>query len=388
LARIGALPPTLRFALANLHRPGAPIVRIVLALGLGATMLVGVALIEANLARQLREQLPERAPSFFFIDILPHQAQAFDSAARSVPGVTGLERTPMLRARIMRINGVPVDEANVQPSVRWALDSERGLTYAAEIPPGSEITAGRWWPADYRGPPQISFDAGLAAGMGLKPGDSLTFNILGREVEAIIANLRRVKWRSLGINFTVVFAPGTLERAPHSFIATAQVPPEREAELLAAVTDALPNVSAVRVRDAIEQAAAVFARVGFAIELVALVTIVAGLLVLAGAVAAGHSRRVYDAVVFKVLGATRRRIVSTFVLEYGFVGVATAVLAAALGSLIAWGVLTYAMRADHVWFGALALGMGLLAALVALLFGFAGTWRAMGRKAAPLLRNE
>jgi putative ABC transport system permease protein len=294
----------------------------------------------------------------------------------------------MLRGRIARINGVPVGEAAVHPSVRWALDSERGLTFATRLPPGSEIVAGQWWPADYRGPPLVSFDAGLAEGMGLKPGDTLAFNVLGREIEARIGNLRRVKWRNLGINFTVVFAPGTLERAPHSYIATAQVPAAREVELLTAVTDALPNVSAVRVRDAIEQAAAVFERVGFAIRLVAFVTIAAGMLVLAGAVAAGHSRRVYDAVVFKVLGATRRRIVSSFLLEYGFVGVATAVLSAALGSVIAWAVLTQAMRTDHTWFAGLAAGMSLFAAAVALLFGFAGTWQAVGRRAAPLLRNE
>ncbi len=388
LSRAGRRRALLRFALANLHRPGAPVARMILALGLGATVLVVVALIEANLSRQLREQLPERAPSFFFIDIQPSQLAAFEAAVRSVPQANGLERTAMLRGRIARINGTPVAEAQVDQNARWALDNERGLTYAATPPPGGEIGAGRGWPADYQGPPLISFDSNLAAGMGLKLGDTLTFNILGRELTATIANLRRIRWRSLGINFTVVFAPGTLESAPHSFIASAHVPRAAETALLTAVTDRLPKVSAIRVRDALDQAASVFEQVGFAVQLAALVTVAAGLLVLAGAVAAGHRRRVYDAVVLKVLGATRRRILAIFLLEYGFLGLATAMLAALLGSVIAWAVMTQAMRAPFEWLSVTAAGTALIAAAIALVFGFAGTWRALGQKPAPLLRNE
>lgn len=378
----------LRFALANLHRPGSPVSRIVLSLGLGATVLVTIALLESNLDRQLREQLPERAPSFYFIDILAHQTAEFDAAVKSVPEANGLERTPMLRGRISRINGVPVAEANVAANVRWALDNERGLTYAALPPAGSAIEAGKWWPADYAGPPLISFDANLAQGMGLKLGDTLTFNILGREVTATIANLRRIQWRSLGINFTVIFAPGTLEGAPQSHIASVHVPPAAETRLLTAVTDKLPNVSAIRVRDALDQAADVFEQIGFAVRATAMVTLAAGLLVLAGAVAAGHRRRVYDAVVFKVLGATRRRIMGAFLIEYGLIGLATAVFAAILGAVLAWAIVTQVMNAPFAWLPQTAFGTALIAAAIALTFGFIGTWRAMGQKAAPLLRNE
>jgi putative ABC transport system permease protein len=387
-SRHGTRRAILRFALANLHRPGAPVARIVLSLGLGATVLVTIALLEGNLDRQLREQLPERAPSFFFIDILAHQAADFDAAVKSVPQATGLERTPMLRGRIARINGVPVGQANVSPNARWALDSERGLTFAATPPSGSEIVAGRWWPADYKGPPLISFDANLAEGMGLKVGDTLTFNVLGREITARIENLRKIHWRSLGINFTVIFAPGALEGAPHSHIASVHVPPSAETALLTAVTDKLPNVSAIRVRDALDQAAGVFEQVGFAVRATALVTLAAGLLVLAGAVAAGHRRRVYDAVVFKVLGATRRRIMGAFLIEYGLIGLATAVFAAILGAVLAWAIVTQVMNAPFALLPQTAAGTALVAAAIALAFGFFGTWRAMGQKAAPLLRNE
>jgi putative ABC transport system permease protein len=386
--RRGGLKPTLRFALANLHRPGAPIGRIVLALGLGATMLVAVALIQGNLARQLAEQIPARSPTFFFIDILPHQVEAFDKAVASVPGATGLERVAMLRGRISRLNGVPVAEAKVAAEARWAIDNERGLTYAATPPKNAEIVAGKWWPADYAGPPIVSFDAALAAGMGLTVGDTITVNILGREVTATIANLRRIQWRDFRLNFTVIFAPGAVERAPHSHIATVSVPKDGETALVNAVASVLPNVSAIHVRDSLESATRIFDQIALAVRLTALVTVLAGLLVLAGAVAAGHKRRVYDAVVFKVLGATRRRVLGAFLLEYGLIGLATAALAALLGAAIAWGIVSGVMRAEWTLLPATAIGTALSAAVIALAFGFVGTWRAMGAKAAPLLRNE
>ncbi|MCY3829532.1 MAG: ABC transporter permease, partial [Rhodospirillaceae bacterium] len=211
--------PNLRLALANIHRPGAPTASVILSLGLGATVLVAIALIQGNLMDQVRRQMPDRAPAFFFIDILPHQAARFDAAVDGAGGVSRTTRMPMVRARIVRLNGVPAAEAAVHPDARWATRSERGLTYAAAMPEGSRLVAGDWWPADYRGPPQVSFDAELAQGMGLAVGDTITFNVLGREITATIANLRRVQWRTVGMNFTVIFAPGTLESAPHSHIA-------------------------------------------------------------------------------------------------------------------------------------------------------------------------
>ncbi|MXW92161.1 MAG: FtsX-like permease family protein [Rhodospirillaceae bacterium] len=380
--------PNLRLALANIHRPGAPTASVILSLGLGATVLVAIALIQGNLMDQVRRQMPDRAPAFFFIDILPHQAARFDAAVDGTGGATRTTRMPMVRARIVRLNGVPAAEAAVHPDARWATRSERGLTYAAAMPEGSRLVAGDWWPADYRGPPRVSFDAELAQGMGLAVGDTITFNVLGREITATIANLRRVQWRTVGMNFTVIFAPGTLESAPHSHIAAVYTEPEAEMRLLAAVNNALPNVSGVRVRDALESAAGILETIGVALRSTATVTLLAGLLVLAGAIAAGHRRRVYDAVVLKVLGATRGRVLRAFLLEYGLLGLVTAAIAAVLGAIVAWAVLTLAMRAPWTLLPGTAIGTALLCLAVMLLFGFVGTWRAMRQKPAALLRNE
>ena len=380
--------PGLRLALANLHRPGAPTTSVVLSLGLGVTVLVAIALIQGNLTNQVARQLPKQAPSFFFIDIQPDQVKTFDAAVRSIKGAHGLTRVPMVRARIARLNGVPVRNATVAKEVRWATRNERGLTYATDPPKNSRIVAGKWWPASYSGPPLISFDQRLAQGMGLKVGDTITFNILGRDVTATIANLREIRWQTLAVNFTVIFAPGTLEAAPHSHIAAVHVPPDQELALVRAVTDKLPNVSAIRVRDAIDTAASVLGNISFAVRITAGVTLAAGLLVLAGAVAAGHGRRVYDAVVLKVVGATRGRVLRTFLLEYGLLGLATSIIAALLGSLTAYLVLTLAMGAEWQFLPLAAIGTALICTVITIVFGFIGTWRAMGQKPAPLLRNE
>ena len=294
----------------------------------------------------------------------------------------------MLRGRITRLNGVPVEEAQVAPDARWALNSDRGLTYAADLPAGSEIAAGKWWPADYQGPPLISFDAALAHGMGLKLGDTLTVNVLGREVTATIANLRRIDWMRLGINFAIVFAPGTLEAAPHTVLAAVWLPQSSEEGLVAQIVDKYPNVSAIPVREALDAVERIIAAIGTAIRIAALVTLVAGGLVLGGAVAADYRRRVYDAVVLKVLGATRRTIAAAFLLEYGLMGLISAAIAVVLGTIVAYLLVTGPLDADWTFAPAplallLAAAIGLTMAL-----GFAGTWRVLGVAAAPQLRHE
>jgi putative ABC transport system permease protein len=392
--RIGHVPgvmggrPSLRLALANLQRPGAPTGSVVLSLGIGLTVLVTIALIEGNLLREVREALPAAAPSYFFIDIQPDQVAAFDRLMTTTPGVSGFERVPSLRGRISRINGVPVEDVAVAPNAQWAVNNERGLTYAAKPPRGSRIVAGTWWPEDYAGPPLVSLDGEIARGMGLDIGGTLTVNVLGREVTAKVASLRAIDWTSLGINYVIIFAPGTLEGAPQTHIATARATPTAEDALERAVTDRFPNVSAIRVKDALDVIARLLDQIAVAVRLTAAITLVAGTLVLAGAVAAGHRRRVYDAVVLKVLGATRGDFGRVFVLEYGLLGLVTASIAGLIGSICAYLVLTRILHADWVFLPGAVLAIALLATVLTLVIGFAGTWKALGAKAAPLLRNE
>jgi putative ABC transport system permease protein len=377
----------LRLALVNLHRPGAPTARIILSLGIGLTVLVAVALVQASLSDEIETSIAEGAPADFFLDIQPDQLDGFTGLVRAVPGAR-LNDVPMLRGRITQLNGVPVEDAQVAADARWALRSDRGLTYAAELPAGSQIVAGRWWPEDYQGPPLISFDASLARGMGLKVGDTLAVNVLGREITATISNLRSIDWTRLGINFAIVFAPGTLDAAPHTVLAAAWLPKAAEEGLVGQVVDKYPNVSAIPVREALDAVERIIAAIGAAIRLAALVTLVAGALVLGGAVAADYRRRVYEAVVLKVLGATRRTIAAAFLVEYGLMGLVAAAIAAALGTLIAYLLVTGPLDAD--WsFAPAPLALVLAAAVgLTMALGFAGTWRVLGAEAAPQLRHE
>jgi putative ABC transport system permease protein len=383
----GVRRPALRLALANLHRPGAPTAKIVLSLGIGLTVLVTIALVQGNLAREVENRLPAEAPGFFFIDIQPEQLAGFEALVWATPGAR-FDQVPMLRGRITRLNGVPVEAATIAPGAQWALASDRGLTYAATLPKGSQIAAGTWWPPDYHGPPLVSFDADLARGMGLAVGDTLSINLLGREITAVIANLRSIDWERLGINFTLVFAPGTLEGAPQTHLAVVYLPQAEEEKLVRAVTDRFPNVSAIQVREALAALDRLIGTIGNAVRLTALVALAAGTLVLGGAIAAGHHRRVYDAVVLKVLGATRGAVAQAFLIEHGLLGVLAALVACAFGTLAAYLLVTRLMKIEWVFLPAPLLWTAGIATLLTLALGFAGTWRALGAKAAPYLRNE
>ena len=378
----------LRLALANLHRPGAPTPIVMLSLGLGLTVLVATALIEGNLREQLTQRIPSDAPAFFFVDIQSTQMPAFEKAIAAIPGAGALDKVPSLRGRIVKLGGKPVSEVAVPPEARWAVDGDRGVTYSAKPPEGSRIVAGEWWPADYHGPQLISFDEGLAHAFGLKLGDTITVNVLGRDIEATIASLRRIEWTTLAINFVFVYSPGTLDKAPHTFLATVKATPDAEDAIFKAVTDQFPNVTVVRIRDAIETVADVLGNIGLASRVIGFLSILAGVLVLAGAMLATQQRRVHEAVVMKVLGATRARIAGIFAWEFAALGLATAVAALGIGTLGAWLVVRRVMGLDWVFLPTVAVAVALGAMALTLAFGLAGTLAALRQRPLALLRNE
>ncbi len=387
-----ALPATrpawLRLGVANLHRPGAAMPLLLVALGLGLTALAAVSLIEGNIRGQFLGALPKTTPSFFFIDIQNAQVDQFRAIVAASPGTDGLRMVPSLRARIVALKGVPVDKVHVAPGSQWALRGDRGLTYAASVPEGSRLTAGAWWPADYSGPPLISLDEGLAHGWGLGLGDTLRANVLGRDIDFKVANLRAIDWRALTINFTLVAAPGLLEHAPQMHIATLRDPPAQDAALLRRVTDALPNVTGIRVADVLASIAELVGKLGAALAAAGGVTLASGALVLAGAVAAGQRRRIADSVVLRTLGATRGQVRAAWLVEFGAIGAAAGVLAAALGTLASWGVTRFVLDAPWLFLpGTLALTVGGCVVLM-LGFGYAGTEAALRVRPAGLLRNQ
>lgn len=378
----------LRLALGNLHRPGTATSGIVLSLGLGLTVLVTVAMIEGNLTRLIRDTMPDKAPGYYFIDIQPGQTTGFDETVNRVPGVRALHRVPMLRGRVTAVNGVPADKAKVAKDVAWVLRNDRGLTWARAAPVGTRLTAGSWWAEDHAGPPLVSLAADIAEGFGVGVGDSLTVDILGRRITARISSLRDVAWGTLRMNFVLVFSPGVIEEAPQTHIATVHADRGAEVRVERAVAKRFPNITSIRVRDVLQTAGEILGRIAVAVRATAAITVLAGALVLGGAIAAGHRRRVYDAVVFKVLGARRRDVAAAYLMEYGLLGIATAIIAAAAGTVAAAVVLVQVMHIDWTFLPGTVAATATAAVGLVVAIGFIGTWFAMGRKAAPLLHNE
>jgi putative ABC transport system permease protein len=355
------------------------------------TLVVTLVLIDGNLRRSLTSTIPEKAPSFFFLDI---QADTMDDfralIAREAPDA-GLDVVPLLRGRVVAVAGVPAAKVEAAPEVRWVLSGDRGITYSATAPENSEIAAGEWWPADHQGPPRVSVEREVAEGLGLAIGDTITVNVLGREVTATVANHRSLEWQSMAINFVMVFSPDTFRGAPFTSLATLTFPDgastERELDLLKTISNALPGVTIVRIREALETVNTLVGQLAWAVRAASSIALLASVLVLAGAFAAGRRQRVHDAVVLKTLGATRARLIGAFVLEFLGVGLVTAVFGVAAGALAAWYVLTSIMDVEFSFLAGPALSAAGLALALIVGFGLVGTWRVLGQKPAPILRN-
>ncbi|MGE0501077.1 MAG: ABC transporter permease [Rhizobiaceae bacterium] len=380
----------LRLAIGNIHRPGALTPSVVLSLGLGLTLLVALGLIDGNLRRQISGNLPERAPNFFFVDIQSGDVDGFSSLIASESPAGALVKVPMLRGRVMAINGVDVRNITVPPEGAWVLSGDRGLTYSESPPENATLAAGEWWPADYSGDPLVSFSAEEAGEIGLEIGDALTVNVLGRNITARIANLRTVEWESMAMNFVMVFSPNAFAGAPHSWLATLtdrEADAADESRVLNAVTRAFPAVTTVRVKDALDTVNRIVAQLATAIRAAAAVALVASVLVLAGALAAGNRARIHDAVVLKTLGATRRTLIAAFSAEYMLIGLATAVFALFAGGLAAWFVVSQVMTLPSSFLPEVAVGTVVFALVLTVGIGLVGTWRVLGHKAAPVLRN-
>jgi putative ABC transport system permease protein len=381
----------LRMAVANIHRPSALTPTVVLSLGLGITLLVTVIEIDGNLTRQFSNELPAKAPSFYFLDIPADQSARFDTFVRAQAPSAKLEEVPMLRGRIISAAGIPAENLKPKEEAAWVLQSDRGLTYANEIPTGSRLVEGKWWGSDYDGLPLVSFEKRIADGLGLKLGDPVVVNVLGRNITATIANMRTVDWESLGINFVMVFSPNSFRGAPHTHLATLTYPgggtPAQEATVIRSVAENFPMVTAVRVKDALEAVGSIVANLVLAIRGASGITLIAAALVLGGALAAGHRHRVYDAVILKTLGATRFRLLAAYTIEYLLLGAATAIFGMISGSLAAWLIVSQLMHLSFAWLPWPAFVAALTAVGATVALGLAGTYMALGQKPAPILRN-
>ena len=374
--------PTMRLALNAIGARGGETTSVVLSLGLGLAVLSAVGQIDGNLRASFSDELPEVAPSYFFVDIQPDQIDGFKARLDGDKDVRKVDSAPMLRGVITQING---ENAEDVAGGHWVVRGDRGVTYAAALPEGSDITEGAWWPEDYAGPPLMSFAAEEGAEIGLKLGDTVTVNILGRDITATIASFRNVSWETGGIGFVMTMNPSALQGAPHSWISTVYASPESEAKILRDLATMYPNITAIRIRDVIDQVIEVVNGISAATRYAALATLVTGFLVLIGAALAGERARTYEAAVLKTVGATRTRILWSFALRAALLGLAAGIVALAAGILGGWAVTTFVMEGDYmvIWSNAfLIIGGGVMASLVA---GLAFAIKPLAAKPARVL---
>ena len=378
--------PATRLALGAVGGASGETSGVVLSLGLGLAVLAAVGQIDWNLRTIIDADLPERAPAYFFVDVQNDQLDGFLERAQAYPGVEDIETAPMLRGIITRLNDVPAREARVPEDYQWVLRGDRGVTYAAEPPPGTEITEGEWWPADYAGEPLVSFSEEHGKGLGLEIGDTVTVSILGREITARVANFRVVNFRDMGINFLMAMSPGVLAGAPHTHIATVYAEPSAEAGLLRELAGAYPNITAIRVRDAIDRVSEALGQLAEATRWGASVTLVTGIVVLVGAAAAGERRRVYEAAVLKTVGAARGLILRSFALRSALLGAAAGIVALAAGVIAAWAVMVFVMDAPYRFEPVSALVIVAGGALASLVAGLVFAVRPLAARPAQVLR--
>ncbi|MHC0053474.1 ABC transporter permease [Actibacterium sp. D379-3] len=373
----------LRLSLGAVGGPGGEARSVVLSLGLGLSVLAAVGQIDANLKNAIADELPQVAPSYFVVDIQPDQLSGFLDRVQNDPGVSRVQTAPMLRGIITRINGRPAREV---AGDHWVLSSDRGVTASATPPADTVITEGQWWPEDYAGPPQVSFADEEAREMGLVLGDEITVNILGRDIAATITSFRVVDFSTAGIGFVMSMDPAALQGAPYTSIATIYADEAAEAPLLRDLAAAYPNITAIRVRDAIDRVAAVLGGLAAAITYGAMATLVTGLFVLIGAAAAGERARVFEAAVLKTVGAVRGQVLAYFALRSAMLGAAAGVVAVFAGGVAGWAVMRFVMEGDYVFEPVSAALIVLGGVLATLLAGLGFAWRPLSSRPARVLR--
>lgn len=379
--------PLIRLALTALYRPGARTEALVVALGLGLTLFVLLAAIRTSIDANIATTVPARAPALFALDVpRPREAEFRRIVTKAAPAAV-IRTVPILRGTITAYRDIRVADLKTLPEGAWALRGERGLTYAASLPEGSTLASGTWWPKDYAGPPLVSVDERLAQALELKLGDAITVSLLGVERTARVASFRRIEWDTLGFNFVLVFSPNTLIDAPHNLAATIDLPKGREDAVTRALLGPFPSVSVIEVRGVLAQVQDLVGQVAAAIAAAASVAIAAGIAVLVGAIAAAREARTYDAVVLRMLGATRLQLLAGQVIEYLLLGSVVALVAVALGLAGAWYVVvelfSFTWAPDPlVVVATLFAGLGMTVAI-----GLAGAWPILSVRPARALRQ-
>jgi putative ABC transport system permease protein len=378
-----------RLALRNIHRPGAPTPTVILSLGLGLSLMLGIALVESSVRGQLSGQLMATAPSFVLMNVDKPTVASLDAFAKADKRVTSLSFTPLLRGIITNLNGVAIaDMTSLTPDDLRRLGGDQSLSWRADLPPGDAVLTGKWWDASYAGPPLLSLDEDFARPLDLKPGDTMEIAISGRPITATIANIRHVQWQNASLSFEILFSPGAIAGAPSTSMGELKTAAADEAAMETTLVQQFPSLGFVPVGDVLAQISGVVGSLANAVATVGGVALVSGVFVLAGALAAGRRQREADAIVMKVLGATRQQIAAAYLVEYGLLGLLATLVAAGIGALGGWLVVTRVLQLSFSFDAGLVMAVAVGAMGVTVFTGLATTWSALAARPAAFLRAE
>lgn len=384
--------PLLRAAIANLHRPGAPTGALVTALGFGLAAFVLLAAIQSAIDGNIQQRVPREAPDYFVLDIPRDGESDFRALVTGLDPEAAIRTVPALRGSVLAYgskgNMTRVADLEEIPEGAWVLRGERGLTYSDTLPPGNSLVEGEWWNEGYDGEPLVSVEADFARAIDLKPGDYLTIGVLGIERDVRVANLRVIDWESMGFNYALVFSSNAISDAPHNLAATIELSDKSvSGELLRQMVARFPSSSVIEIGQVLVEARTILEQVGAATLAAASVAVLAGLAVLMGAIAAARASRTYDTVVLRVLGASRRQVLGMQLAEYGLLALLLAAVALALGSTLAWFVITQLFEFD--WLPSWQQVLGVLGIGLVLVLGFAlgGSLPLLKAKPAQALRE-
>ncbi|MBD8825653.1 ABC transporter permease [Pseudomonas sp. CFBP 13602] len=357
-----------------------------LAFGLILLAMTLIALLRGELLDNWQNQLPEDAPNYFALNILPDERDAFaghlqQAGARSAP------LYPVMPGRLVDINDAPVQEL-VEKDSRGerAVQRDLSLTWAEHLPNGNRITAGQWWNAAQRSDvPGVSVEEGVAQSLHLKLGDRLTFNIGGSNRDAVVTSLRTVDWNNFQPNFFMIFQPGTFDDLPTTYLTSFYIAPGHDSQVVE-LSRAFPAATILGVEALLEQLRSILAQVTLAVEYVLLFVLAAGMAVLFSGLQATLDERIRQGALLRALGAERKLLVKARRIEFGLLGAASGVLAALGSELISFVLYRYAFDlvwTPHPWL----LCLPLIGALLVGGAGVFGTRRALNASPLQVLRE-
>ena len=343
--KIGSL---LEIARKSLIRPDTFAKSIVISFSIGLALLITLNIIEESLENKIANTINKQAPNYFLIDIQPNQINQVKALTAEFIGKDSLNAQPMLRGRVTAINNLKVENLKINKDVNWVLKRDRAFSWSNKIPKNVKIISGEWWPNDYTGPLLLSIGDKVAKGLNVKIGDKIQFNILGRNFEAEIFNTREIIWQNMDINFIFILSKNKIQNAPHSWIATTtNTNKEMNNALIEKIVSNFSNISAVSVEETYVAIKSILNLLITIVNSIAFITLLSGVIVLAGILNVSKKDKLYEVAIFKILGARPKKIIFLWLQEFLIIGLMASLISILIGMSVSFILVTYIFQIDY-----------------------------------------